>query len=462
MNKRAGRAVVLLGLLAWPVASAFPQCLMRLAAGQGDVSGTKFQVDVEKVQLADVSREGVRLGISLSVLSGQDVRVQQVSFENLRANDVPVYIAPSTEPFRLVKGQSVRFPRPLQVSIYYRDLDTVQPLVVMLQEGRIRLDGTLTMDLELPVAAKVALLSRRGRVRVNFRQALPAELPGGELVRKGAIAVVETAGKALETARSGVASGLNLASERRRRLLEEYAPALLLAQARFTLRQADGAEMSYDCFGVGFRISPAQFIVTKELVGPWKYDRSIADALHRKQLRLQNNSIDLWVWPAGTKLGEGANEASASALRLSRGDIRVVRTPADQTETVLSPGVKRLPRKVRVLRREAATNVALLEFRGTVGLPNVAELKRGAETGPTRWDSVALFRFPRGAAAEQVQPDILFLPAVRDGARLRLLTPVDSSAWGSPLVSSEGVVGVVQNENTGVALQEVYRVLKLR
>jgi hypothetical protein len=48
----------------------------------------------------------------------------------------------------------------------------------------------------------------------------------------------------------------------------------------------------------------------------------------------------------------------------------------------------------------------------------------------------------------------------RDGVRIRLDGQVDRNAWGSPLISREGVVGMLQNEKTGITLGSAFKALK--
>ncbi len=48
--------------------------------------------------------------------------------------------------------------------------------------------------------------------------------------------------------------------------------------------------------------------------------------------------------------------------------------------------------------------------------------------------------------------EVLQLGASREGQGIRLSEPVDAAVFGSPIVTPDGVIGLVQNEQTGAFL----------
>lgn len=447
-------------ILCLPVSLGFPQCVMSPSPKQTETAPVKIEID--KVSLAAVSREGIQLSVWLSMTASQGAKAHQLSFENVRLNGMPIYVAPVTSPLILRKEQRIPFPLP-NVNIYYGDLASLRPLARMLSEGQIRLDGAARVDLEVQWFKRFILFARDVRLAVNIDQAVRLDLPGGETMRKGAISAVEAAGKVIETARSGLKTGLALTSPWYRRLWRESVPKLLLAQARLTLGSGAGNMVSLECTGVGFRISQRQFLLTKQLIEPWKFNPGIAAAIDQGRLKIGAKDFDFWVWPASGKQQEAKDGSfSDGALRLSRGDVRIVREPTDERETVFSAGLLHGIEKVRVHQRASPANLALLEFAEGIELEPVETTKVGAEKAEMAWDELAVFRFPGGLNLLNADPDLTFVQGVKGGTRIRLLSPVDASAVGSPLISQGGVVGILQNEQSALVLEEAYRILRVK
>ncbi|MFQ5926614.1 MAG: hypothetical protein ACE5MH_04175 [Terriglobia bacterium] len=418
---------------------------------------------VEKIALAGVTTDHIELALTLVLTATRDATVRQISFEKLRLNDLPFYAAPVTERFQLAAGQRVPLPHPLELTVYYRDREAGRPLVVLLAESRIRIEGTAYLKVELGPLTKIFLFMRRARVPVTFRQEIPLELPGGELMRAAALKVVAEAGAALARVGAAVESGLARTSRWRGQLWRDYAPTLLFAYLRLTLRNKRGGRLRLECTGAGFRISPARFILSKELIEPWKFDPEIAATIKRERLRLDPASYDLWVWPANARLRTADSELDpTTAFRLSQRQIRLVRKPPDDRQKVWVPQPPHRPQKVELHRRTTPANLALFEFVELADAGKVVVATPDTETNTATWERLAVFRFPGGAGAEQARPDLVFLPAVRGGSEIRLGAPVDASAWGMPLIAPAGVVGVVQNETTGLVLKEAFRRLKLK
>jgi hypothetical protein len=103
-----------------------------------------------------------------------------------------------------------------------------------------------------------------------------------------------------------------------------------------------------------------------------------------------------------------------------------------------------------------------LEFAEGIELEPVETTRIGAEKAEMAWDELAVFRFPGGSNRLNADPDLAFVQGVKGGTRIRLLSPVDASAFGSPLISQGGVVGILQNEQSALVLEEAYRILKVK
>ena len=198
----------------------------------------------------------------------------------------------------------------------------------------------------------------------------------------------------------------------------------------------------------------------KELVEPWKFDPEMATAIKDEHFKLAKGSYDLTVWASDQAAGKPGG-APEPAGRQSQGQIRVVSEPPDDEDTVLVPRAEGHPKKVRVHRRESTANLALLEFTGSVQADASKPMQFGATDKQASWESVAVYRFPGGADRKQAHPDLIFVPVTKENARLHLASSVDGSAWGAPLISPQGVIGVIQSENSGLTWEDIQRILPI-
>jgi hypothetical protein len=47
----------------------------------------------------------------------------------------------------------------------------------------------------------------------------------------------------------------------------------------------------------------------------------------------------------------------------------------------------------------------------------------------------------------------------KENARLKFATSVDGSAWGAPLISPLGVIGVIESQSIGITWEDIQRAL---
>ncbi len=417
-------------------------------------------VELDEVTVGDVSSDRVQLNVALHLTAKKDLTIRSIAFAGLRANGLPLYVAPFKDELALKKDKPLSLPRPLMLNVYYRDLESLQPLAKMLEDERAHVAGTALVEVSVGGLARLVVGSR-ARVPVAFQQDVPVRVPGGSFGHRAAVMVVRGADATLQRVQVGVESGARMFSEWRRELWEQYAPAVVLVQARYTLRNKAG-EVAQEFTAAGLRIGTS-VVVPKEALAPWKFDPEITASMKQEGYKVRD--FDLWIWPEDATLHPGepapgtAAEAAVPPWKLSAKQLRPAATPEDDEEAVFVPVTKGRPTKVSVHRRESAANVAVVEVSDPAAQPLAPKLEPAAQTN--EWASVAVFRFPEGAAAKTAHPDLVFVAVQRDGDRLRLQSPVDSSALGSPLIAPEGVIGMVQSENQGLPLAGFAKLLKL-
>ncbi len=439
--------------------NAFAQCALDAAESRGAFAGTSapsVELKVEKISLAERTLDHLRLALSLALTSHSDVVIRHITFDRSRVNGIPFYVAPVDEPLQLKKGKVSELPRPLELTAYYRDLDSLEPLIALGQRSSAHVEGNLYLDVQLGALQKLFLFAGQAYVPVSFAVDVPVEIPGGLTAKNAAIRGLEAADVALQLAKRGAQSVLNRSSTWRGELSRDYAPSMLLAQSRFAMNDTHDDRAVFTCTGLGFRLSNRRFVLLKSLVEPWKFDPEMASAIKEDHFKVDLSSYDLSVWQAD-QLADNSASQVAPAARQGQGQVRIVTEPDDVEQIVLVPHGTGHPRKVPIHVQNSAANLVILEFTGSVAGGGLAVAPGDSIEEQSSWELLAAYRFPGGIERRPAYPDLIFTAATKENDRLRLGSPVDSSAWGSPLISRKGIIGVIQTENSGLAWPDAIR-----
>jgi hypothetical protein len=103
------------------------------------------------------------------------------------------------------------------------------------------------------------------------------------------------------------------------------------------------------------------------------------------------------------------------------------------------------------LRRASPTSLAVLTLHAPPAAPALAAAS-AVVAAQDSWEHVAVFRLRQDAVTRRPSVDVLQLGARRDGLGIHLSEPVDGAVFGSPIVTPDGVIGLVQDEQTGAFL----------
>ena len=123
-------------------------------ATQPDLVG----VAIDGVDLKDVSTDRVRFEIRSHVTADRHLKIKRVHFEHMYLGNLPIYLSPIDERLELEKGVAAVLPR-VPVTIYFRDLDSLEPLEHAVREEKATVIGKARIDLDLNLIEKV--LSRK-------------------------------------------------------------------------------------------------------------------------------------------------------------------------------------------------------------------------------------------------------------------------------------------------------------
>jgi hypothetical protein len=416
-------------------------------------------IEVDKIELSDVGMERVRLAVYPVVVPYQDAELAGITFFGLRLNDIPIFIPPVAETMLLQVGHRFHLRQPLQVSIYYRDLSSLQPVVELVRNGKLRLEGNAVFEARLALLPSLLLRSRTARAPVKFSVEVPVTLPGNRLTQAAALKALEFVEPGSRMARDKIVALLD-STESRQAIMEHYGKGVFFALARYALTDRDGKRYPLQVGGLAFRVDPRRLVLPRELVEPWRFDSAMALQIKSKKLSIAEGSYELLLWPEGAAVnGAGGAPKTENAFSSLRNQFRIVSSGSNATERLVATVTGKSATLISVLTRASQSNLAVVEFPSDAPGAVLPEIDRHPD--PNGYNSLAAFRFGAGQWMDKADPEILGLSAKLVNGRLILDDPIDASAWGSPIVSPNGIVGILQDEKSGILFTTAADALKL-
>jgi hypothetical protein len=275
-------------------------------------------------------------------------------------------------------------------------------------------------------------------VEIALNQDVPVTLGGTALERNMALTILGVIDKGLN-AKSVVDKYIPSMKLQWIRDLEANSPAnLYVVESSYTLTQA-GTSYPVVSDQLGFRIAPTQVVTTAEANAPWKYDAEFLEAVQSHMDKLVKNSLEIQLRPI----------VQSDPLRLTAKDFTVEMRGTPEADTLISASGKH--GKMKVLERASPGTLAVLTLQAP---PASQALSTAPATVVVQdaWEHVAVFRLRVDAATRKPSVEVLQLGARREGQGIKLSVPVDAAVFGSPIITPEGVIGLVQDEQTGTFL----------
>ena len=404
-------------------------------------------LNVKEVGLAEIDTSHIKLAVDLNLTAAQSVTMESLRIGSLHINGLPVFAAPLNQEIVLKKGAITALP-PLYVTILFRDLRTVEPLRRMIENQTVKIEGEVVADVRLTMLEKLALHTQHPTVEISLSQEVPAALSLSVLERTVALTTLGLIDTGLQA--TSTAGQLIPGRPAWIRNLDTSAPANLYAlESSYVLTQA-GAEFPVVSLSLGFRLASGKVVTSAESQAPWKYDAEFLTAVQSGTAKLVKNSQEIQL----RSLQPG------DPLRLSAKDFTVeTRGSAEGDSLIAVSGDKH--GKIQVLRRATPGSLALLTIAApsaatAVAAPGAQGLAAATATVAAQdsWPQVAVFRLREDAATKKPSIELLTMAATRDGKSIHLSEPVDAAVFGSPIITPDGVIGLVQDEQTGAFLPE--------
>lgn len=397
--------------------------------------------DITGVSLASLNTDKATVSVGISVTADRDLDLSEIRVSRLRLNTMPVFAAPMAGPIHLTKNQTWVSPQPLTVTVYLRDMASLEPLMKALDTGTLLVEGEVTVRIELGRVQRMMMFSSQATVPVKLHQEVKLEVPGGQFGKAGAELLLSGADAALTQLKGpvqGIAGGLRM------KVRDSDLPRVATIVSTYDLMDPAGKITPMTWSGVGFFVDPHRMVTVAEALEPWLFDPEVELAIRSNEVKVRPGSLHL--------IASSANNAA----RWELGKELTAGTGQSQKklQMVMPKDGSAMPTKAQVAVREEPRNLVVLTLAGSgPALGPVVAPEIAAES----WDQVAVFRGAHSGAIE-----ILLLPAHSENGRIQLGSQVDSDIFGSPLIGPEGIVGIVQDEGVALPWAEAIKALKLK
>lgn len=400
------------------------------------------EVLVRSVELAEIGPDSATATVRVSATAGASATLRGLFFDQVTFNGVRIRVPPVPGPIRLRAGESIVGLPDLRAVLTYRELDSLDPLRRVIRDGRAQVHAEIRAQVELTLFQKLALLTGGAWATVPVDQQVTVDVPGGAIGRIAALGTLLAAEPLWIAGRSANEWRQNRTAlaERVRSTLTE---TLVSFETQYKLKARGGETASMETYRLGFLTGGGQVIAPAEVVEPWSFDNTLAEALDKGDISLDETSTEIVAVPL----------AGSRTYSLQRRELRILQT-LRATEKAISPTTKR---RYHVRFRNSNANAVLFE---------IPELKSAGPAGPgiVLAGESASGDWQPAVVVRRVGPDIppaLWVTEARvsDG-RYQIQDPVDSSAFGSPVWVHGGVAALLQDESSAVVLGTLLKKLK--
>jgi hypothetical protein len=263
---------------------------------------------------------------------------------------------------------------------------------------------------------------------------VPIELNGGAFGRMTALAALTLADPVWS---AGRALRARADAERLERAQQAIAGSVVAVETGVNLRSRGGEVTQFPHVTGGFFIDRSTVLTLAEAVEPWLFDEALAEAIDEGEVSVAVQTLDLRLVP----LMPAAPPQPVTSLRQKQ--LEVVRK-LNGTEDAISP---RTRRRFRMRLRGRDGNAALVSV--AAGTGTGVHL---VDATPAReeWQPATVVRVRRLDGV--IEPSFWQTSVKWDGSRYEIRHPVDRDAFGSPIWTDGGVVGIVQDELSGAAV----------
>jgi hypothetical protein len=407
-----------------------------VAEAGGEQPAPIGNLQVKSVSVAEIDTAHVKIAVDLTLTPSQSATLGNLRLCSLRLNGLPVFAAPVDQEIILKKGVPTTMPT-INVTVMFRDLYAVEPLRRIIAEQNVHVQGELEAAVRLNFAEKLALHTQHPTVQFAISQDVPAEVGGSPIQRAMELAMLSVIDSGLE-AKARADKLIPGAEPDWVRNLEAHGSASLFdVQSSYVLNSKENGDSPVVSDQLGFRLGSTAVLTTAEAREPWRYDLEVLDAFKAGTAKLAKQSLDLQLLPV---------DGSGAVLKAAKDFVVEARGSAEENSSVTNN-----KNQIQVLKRASPSALTLLTLQNAPVAPGLT-VAPAAILSQDAWNRVAVFRLRMDPATHARSVEVLQLSAQRDGKGIQLSDPVDSAVFGSPIVTPDGVIGLVQDEQTGAFL----------
>jgi len=401
--------------------------------------------------ISEIDPSHLRVAVDLSVTPSRSATLSGVRLTSLKLNGLPVYAEPLNEEIVLVKEKPVALP-PLYVTVQLRDVTSVEPLREMIEKEVVHVQGHMVADVKLGFLEKLVMHTEHPRVSLSLASDVPVSIGSGPFEKTAALAILTVVDFGFKT--GIVQEGLSTLESPWQRDLEKLAKTNLMeVESSYSLKEKDSSyPVSLD--QLGFKLKSGVVITTAEVKEPWAYDTEFLGRIKSGEAKLVKNSGEILLFAPSSRSSSGI----ADAYSLTHKDFKLSERGDKGKEAVITEAAdlkddKVDLTKVKIRPRNAPGSLSVITFAGKAPAGGF-DVAPASVTAQDSWTKVAVYRLVSDSQTGKDTVDVVVLPARRDGKSIHFERPVDSSFFGSPILVPEGVLGVVQDEETGAFLPE--------
>jgi hypothetical protein len=404
-----GRVIVAL-LAAWLSATA-PQAASDDAAAQEPLFATR----VVDVRIDGVSLERVDLSLQMAVRASRNVTIRTLRFSDGFIETIPVWVTPLEGRWPLRRGQEFVIPTRVAVTAFARDALGAGSLADLLGRTEVNARAMVEMSFDTPWLARMLRTATDVAVtEVAFKAPVPPTSLPQPLARLGA-GILEFLQR---QAAPGLAAGPD-GPAASRDLLERFGRSTATVETEYEI-EGGPSPGRRTATTLGLWWTPSTVCTTREALEPWRYDAADASQLQVEGARLRDSA-------ATVRIRSASGQSVAIDVRELR---RQLPKPPDRRVYSLATGE---PRRMRLALRTAPSALLCLRV--------------GDDAGPAV--QTASTPAPAAAFTGDLSRGLVWTETVAAaGSLLTLRTPVHRRSFGSPLVTGDGVVGLVASPDT--------------
>jgi hypothetical protein len=368
----------------------------------------------------------VDVSLRMAVRAGRDLTVRSVSFTDAFVESVPVWIAPLEGEWRLRAGQELQIPSPVLVSAHALDALGSDDLADIVRDGAVSVRATVEVAFATPWPARLLMQPGTQTAISTAEIRIPIDM-GPSMLQPFARLGASVVDRVQQEASPFLIAGRN-ALPSNRTVLDRFERSIVAITTHYAIDASHtrgAAPLTRSIQTTGFWWTPGVLCTTREALEPWRFEPSDARLLQADGGRLRTQDVYARI--------ESASLASSVEIDLVDLD-RLLGALDERRVYVLANGT---PRRIRLADREAPSNLACVRV-------STGGVEGGVLPPPADARASSAATFVRGTSRGPVWTDV----SPRDARSLTLRVPVHRYSFGSPLVTSSGVAGLVVSPTT--------------